>query len=433
MNRIAFTIVILLVFRIGAAVTLPGVTVSSNIADALNSTSALSLMNMLGGGTLDNLSILALGVSPYITSQIIVQLLSQDVLPALSELRKQGQGGRKKIELTTRYLTLMLGAVQGYGILRMIESNGLGTLKDTSFWGYAYLVIIMMAGGMLCMWLGDQITTKGIGNGISMIIFAGIVSRLPTQISGAFSKWITLRQGQPADQVVQGVLQFLIYVLCLVLVVAFITYTEMARRKIPVQSAGRSGNNPKMSTASFLPIKLNSSGVIPVIFASSIMMAPSIIASFISSDAASAEWLGIFNYSVMYEMPGVGNSTWAMPWGLLIYVTLIIVFAFFYSEMQINPQQMAENFQKNGSYIPGIRPGNETERYIRKVLNRVTCLGSVALAAIAALPVILTLTIFQADQSLAFGGTGLIICVGVAVEIKNQISGLIAGKAYDKE
>lgn len=431
LNRIVFTIMILLVFEIGCNVTLPGVTLSDDLNNAMNSTSALSLLNLLGGGGLQQFSIFALGVSPYITSQIIVQLLSMDVLPALSELRKQGDVGRRKIEMTTRYLTLMLGSVQAYGIIRMME-NGYITLNDTSAWSYVYLVILMVAGSMLVMWLGDQITTKGIGNGISMIIFAGVVTQLPNQIGNAFSKWIIMNQGSGANAMIQGVIQFVVYVLCLLAIIGFIVFTENAKRKIPVQSASKSGNISKMSSASFLPIKLNSAGVIPVIFASSILMAPSVIASFISSDAASAEWLNIFSISSMYEMPGIDGSTWSMPWGLLMYITMIILFTFFYAQLQINPEQLAENFQKNGSYIPGIRPGKETERYIKKVLNRISCIGALSLAFIAALPVVLTLSgIFGSDTSLAFGGTGLIIAVGVATELDNQISGLLAGKSYD--
>ena len=432
LSRIVFTIVILLIFQIGANVTLPQITLSESVTSAMTTNSALSLFNLLGGGGLSQFSIFALGVSPYITSQIIVQLLSMDVLPALSELRKQGDVGRRKIEMTTRYLTLLLGSVQAYGIIRMMENGGYITLNDTSTWTYVYLVLIMVAGSMLVMWLGDQITNKGIGNGISMIIFSGVVTQLPTQIGGAFQRWILQNQGSGANAMITGVFQFVIYVLCLLLIIGFIVFIESALIKIPVQSAGISGNISKMSQASFLPIKLNSAGVIPVIFASSILMAPSLIASFISSEAASASWLGIFSYTTMYRMPGLDGSTWGMPWGLLMYITLIVLFTFFYSQLQINPSQLAENFQKNGSYIPGIRPGNETERYIKKVVNRISCIGAISLAFIASLPVILTLSgVFGSDSSLAFGGTGLIIAVGVAIELNNQVNGLLAGKKYD--
>ena len=188
-----------------------------------------------------------------------------------------------------------------------------------------------------------------------------------------------------------------------------------------------------MARASFLPIKINSAGVIPVIFASSILSAPAIIASFISKEAASAEWLSIFNYNKTFSMPWFDGTHWEMNWGLFIYLGLIIAFCFFYAEMQIDPENLADNFQKNGSYIPGIRPGKETERYVRKVLNRVTFLGAISLSLIAALPIILVwANVFDGDNSLALGGTGLIIIVGVALEINAQIDGLLAGKSFDK-
>lgn len=441
MNRVLFTIMILLVFRIGAQIAVPGVSIVGDLSSALSSNNALALMNLMGGGTLQTFSIFALGVSPYITAQIIINLLSTDVLPALTELKRQGQGGRKKIDMATRYLALLLGAVQAYGIIRTMESGTYSSiieftlieeLGNLGWLGYAYLVLVMMAGSMIVMWLGDQISVKGIGNGISMIIFAGIVSSLPNQIVTAFQKWVQQQWGTGRE--LTGIFQFLLYILVFLLIIAFVVFTELAKRKIPVQHSGKSGGQTQsMAKASFLPIKINSAGVIPVIFASSILMAPSVIVAFIDSDMVNAEWLGIFSTSTMYQMPGINGSTWGMPWGLIIYIILILFFTFFYANITINPQQLAENFQKNGSYIPGIRPGNETERYVRKVLNRVTVIGALALIFIAALPVVLTLSgIFGQETSLALGGTGLIITVGVALEINNQIDGLLAGKSFDE-
>ena len=423
MNRILFTIMILLVFRIGAQISVPGVSIVGDLSSALSSNNALALMNLMGGGTLQTFSIFALGVSPYITAQIIINLLSTDVLPALTELKRQGQGGRKKIDMATRYLALLLGAVQAYGIIRTMESGTYSSiieftlieeLGNMGWLGYAYLVLVMMAGSMIVMWLGDQISVKGIGNGISMIIFAGIVSSLPNQITTAFQKWVYGQWGTGRE--LTGIFQFLLYIFVFLLIIAFVVFTELAKRKIPVQHSGKSGGQTQsMAKASFLPIKINSAGVIPVIFASSILMAPSVIVAFIDSNLVNAEWLGIFSTSTMYQMPGVDGTTWGMPWGLIIYIILILFFTFFYANITINPQQLAENFQKNGSYIPGIRPGNETERYVRKVLNRVTVIGALALIFIAALPVVLTLSgIFGQETSLALGGTGLIITVGVA-------------------
>ena len=428
MTRIMFTIMIFLVIRIGAAITVPGVTVGEELGNAMNSASAVALMDMLGGGALESFSIFALGVSPYITAQIIIQLLSKDVLPALTELSKQGQYGRKKTEMATRYLTLMLGAVQAYGIIKTMENGEYVTVNNPGFWTYAYIVTIMLAGAMTVMWLGDQITDKGLGNGISMVIFAGIVRGLPNKIKTAFTTWVgTGEVYKEPPLVIKGWILFLLYILAFVLILAFVVFIELAKRKIPVQHTGKSGGQTAaMSRASFLPIKVNSAGVIPVIFASSIMMTPTVIASFISSDTP--KWLKIFSYTEMYDM-----GSWKMPWGLLIYITLIMLFAFFYATLQIDPEQLAENFRKNGSYIPGVRPGNETERYVKKVVNRVTCIGALALTFIAALPVVLSLSgLFGSNSSLAIGGTGLIIAVGVSLELNDQVNGLLAGKTFDE-
>ena len=433
-SRIFFTIMILFVIRIGAAITVPGVTVSEELSKALETANMISMMDMLGGGALSNFSVFALGVSPYITAGIIIQLLSKDVLPALTELTKQGQYGRKKSEMATRYLTLLLGAVQAYGIIKTMENSSYITINmDLTFWTYAYIVTIILAGAMLTMWLGDQITAKGLGNGISVIIFAGIVRNLPIQITTAYRKWVEMNMGPGTNELVKGAFQFGIYILAFILIIAFVVFIELSKRKIPVQHSGKSGGQGQsMSKASFLPIKLNSSGVIPVIFASSILMAPSVIASFVSTNTDAA-WLKIFSYSEMTQMPGVNDTTWGMPWGLLLYLVLIVVFCFFYANMQISPETLADNFRKNGSYIPGIRPGLETERYVKKVVNRVTVMGAIALAFIAALPVVLTLSgIFGESSSLAIGGTGLIIVAGVAIEINNQIDGLLAGKSFEE-
>lgn len=429
MNRILFTVLILFIFRIGAQITVPGVDPSA-LEDTINQGSALSLMNLLGGGTLQTFSIFALGVSPYITAQIIVQLLSTDVLPALSELRRQGQYGRRKMEYATRYLTLMLGAVQAYGIIKTIQNTSEITFLLNDNWlSYVYIIVVLLAGSMLVMWLGDQISVKGIGNGISMIIFAGIVASLPRQIAGAFTQYISTTAGNPENLVIAGVFKFILYIVIYLVIISFVTFIELSQRKIPVQHSGKGGGQtPSMARASFLPIKINSAGVIPVIFASSILMAPSVIAAFVDSNSTNAPWLKIFSTSEMYDMGG-----WSMPWGLIIYLVLTVAFTFFYANLQIDPAKLAENFQKNGSYIPGVKPGIETERYIRRVLNRVTVLGAAALAVIAALPSIFTLSgVFGSNSSLVLGGTGLIIVVGVALELNNQIDGLLAGKSFDE-
>lgn len=426
MNRILFTLAIFLIFRIGSALTVPGVEISK---DAFDTNNVFGMLNLMGGGALQSFSLFALGVSPYITAQIIVQLLQMDVLPVLTELGKEGESGRKKIDMATRYLTLLLGAVQAYGVTVTMMNSDYITLTDTTILGYLKIIVYLVAGSMLLMWLGDQITTKGIGNGISMIIFAGIVSALPNQIYGAFANYLSqnILTGNPS-LILEGVIKLLLYLLSFFLIVVFVTYTEKSVRKLPVShsATGQSGNENAQS--SFLPIKINSSGVIPVIFASSIMMAPSIIVSFVSGGNTVPNWaqtmINVFNYQSMVDM-----GTWSFPWGLIIYLFLIIVFTFFYSNLQINPERLAKDFHDNGTYITGLRPGNETEKYIRKVLNRVTLLGALALMLIAALPIVLSLT-GLVPQSLALGGTGLIIVVGVAIEVFNQINGLLAAQDY---
>lgn len=426
MNRILFTLAIFLIFRIGSALTVPGVEISK---DAFDTNNVFGMLNLMGGGALQSFSLFALGVSPYITAQIIVQLLQMDVLPVLTELGKEGESGRKKIDMATRYLTLLLGAVQAYGVTVTMMNSDYITLTDTTILGYLKIIVYLVAGSMLLMWLGDQITTKGIGNGISMIIFAGIVSALPNQIYGAFANYLSqnLLTGNPS-LILEGVIKLLLYLLSFFLIVVFVTYTEKSVRKLSVShsATGQSGNENAQS--SFLPIKINSSGVIPVIFASSIMMAPSIIVSFVSGGNTVPNWaqtmINVFNYQSMVDM-----GTWSFPWGLIIYLFLIIVFTFFYSNLQINPERLAKDFHDNGTYITGLRPGNETEKYIRKVLNRVTLLGALALMLIAALPIVLSLT-GLVPQSLALGGTGLIIVVGVAIEVFNQINGLLAAQDY---
>lgn len=429
-DRILFTLGIVLIFRIGASISVPGVTISN---EAMDTNNVLALMNLMGGGALQNFSLFALGVSPYITSSIIIQLLSMDVLPVFTELSKQGQTGRKKIEMATRYLTLVLGAVQAYGITVTMQNSESITLNDTSIWGYIKICIFLIAGSMLVMWMADQITTKGIGNGVSMIIFIGIIASLPNQIYSALSYFFgsELQTGDGA-LIIRGAIKVLIYIIAYLVIVLFVAFVEKSIRKIPVQHSNKGGAlNAKVNNTSFLPIKINSAGVIPVIFASSLMMAPAVIVGFCVSEtnATIDNILKVFTNSALTEMPWFNDQVWYMPWGLIIYIVLTFAFSFFYSNLTINPERLAEDFQKSGSYIPGIRPGNETERYIQKVLNRVTFIGATALTLIAALPVVLTLC-NVVPQSLALGGTGMIIVVGVALETMSQIDGLLASNEH---
>jgi len=428
MNRLLFTLAVFLVFRIGSAITVPGVTVSEDIWS--DTTSSFSILNMMGGGALQNFSVLALGVSPYITSQIIIQLLSMDVLPALTQMTKEGETGRKKMDMVTRILSVVLAAIQAYGIIvSLVNSKGI-TLTDDSAWGYTKIIIFMVAGTLILDWLGDQITDKGVGNGISMMIFAGIISSLPNQIITAFENFLgsNVQSGDPT-LILQGSVQIGIYLLAFLLIIVFVTFIEKSVRKLPISHSNQSQTqDASTQQSSFLPIKVNVSSVMPVIFASSIMVAPSIIISLFTSGNPPA-WCqtieDIFNYQKMTQM----TEDFAFPWGPIIYALMIIAFAYFYSQLQINPEKIAENFQQSGTYITGIKPGTETERYISRTVSRITFIGALALTLIALTPVILSLT-GAVPSSLSLGGTGLIIVVGVALEFNNQINGILAGNGY---
>jgi preprotein translocase subunit SecY len=428
LNRILFTLAIFLVFRIGSAITVPGVKVEQDIWK--DTTSSLSLLNMMGGGALQNFSLLALGVSPYITAQIIVQLLSMDVLPSLTQMTKEGETGRKKLDVVTRMLSVVLAAVQAYGIIvALINSKGI-SLVDATPWGYTKVIIYMVAGTLMLNWMGDQITDKGIGNGISMLIFAGIISSLPSQISNAFTNFLGEKvQTGDATLILEGSVQIAVYLLSFVVIVIFVTFIEKSYRKLPV-SHSNTGTGADNSTqqSSFLPIKVNASSVMPVIFASSIMIAPSILISLFSNGNPpgwATKMEDVFNYQKMTAM----TDTFSFPWGTIIYAVLIIAFSYFYAQLEINPERIAENFQTSGTYITGIKPGYETEKYLTRTLNRITFLGAMALVIIALIPVILSLS-GAVPTSLALGGTGLIIVVGVALEVSNQIAGILAGHGY---
>lgn len=417
-NRILFTLVILFVFKIGSSITIPRVDTSA--IDYGSTGGIFELLNMFGGGALSSFSIFALGVSPYITASIVVNLLSKGVLPKLEELNKQGEQGRKKIDNVTRVLTLLLAAVQAYGIILTMQNNyGLKSISGAAFtWtDYIYLIIVIVAGTFLLMWMADQITAKGIGNGLSMIIFAGIIMQLPYQIEKAYASFVVT--SGTGNAIFNGIINFAIYCLCYIVLIVFVVFTENSIRKIPMQYAGTSAK-ARTKDVSYLPIKVNSAGVIPVIFSSSILTAPPIIMSFLGYN--SSHWL----YK-LFSIGALAND--GVPWGTIFYVILIFVFAYFYTMLQMDPEQMAENFQKSGAYIPGVRPGKETERYLKKIIYRVTLIGAIFLVFLAGVPMFLTM-VLGLSSSIAFGGTGLIIVVGVATEISSQVDGLLAGKEY---
>lgn len=412
-QKIIFTLGILFVYRLGAAITIPSVNTGAlSSSDATNG--IFGIMNLLGGGTLERFSLFSLGVSPYITSSIIIELLSMDVIPALSQWRKEGNTGKKKKDRVTRYVTLFLAALQG-GVLTYAFDNGYNILSDSSIWTYIYVVLVMMAGSMLAVWLGDQITNKGIGNGVSLLIFTGIVSNLPTSFITTFNNLVDT-SGKAADMWL-GIAWYALFVVVYLSIVVFVVFNEGAVRKIPIIYATSSNTTMRTKDQTHMPIKINSSGVIPVIFASSVLAAPRTIVSFMETSDVT-KWINtIFNYQE--------------PVGFILYILMIIGFTFFYSNLQIDADKISDDLKKNGGSIPGVRTGTDTKNYIKKVLNRITVVGSLSLCIIAAIPIITPVIWSQtANASLSLGGTGLIIITGVALETVKQIKTHITIKEY---
>ena len=416
-RKIIYTLGMLFVFRIGSAITIPAIN-SEALTSGLSSTGILAIMNMLGGGSLERFSLFSLGVSPYITSSIIIELLSMDVVPTLTQWRDEGEVGRKKKDKVTRYITVVLAAIQGFSLTYAFDKS-YGILKDSTPFAYFYVVIVMIAGAMFAMWMGDQITNKGIGNGISLLIFTGIVSNLPSSFISAFNALIVTDQG--TQKLALGILNYVLFILLYLLIVIFVVYNEGANRKIPIVYATNS--NPMMRTkdSTHMPIKINTSGVIPVIFAASMLATPLTIAQLVNNSTVSSviEKICTYNNPVKY------------PIGFIIYLVLIIAFSFFYANLQIDAEKISEDLKKSGGAIPGVRSGIETQNYIKKVLNRVTVVGSIFLLIVAIIPIMIPVIWTSiANSAVSLYGTGLIIVTGVALETVDQMKTYITRKEY---
>lgn len=412
-RRIIFTLGMLFVFRLGAAITIPSINADAITASAANS-GILGIMNMLGGGMLEKFSIFSLGISPYITSSIIIELLSMDVIPVLAQWQKEGNTGKKKKDRVTRYVTLVLAAIQG-GSLTYAFDNMYGILGSSSLWNYAYVVLVMIAGSMLAMWMGDQITQKGVGNGTSLLIFTGIVASLPTNFITTFNNLVSFDKG--TQTMILGILWYALFVIVYLAIVIFVVFNEGAVRKIPIMYATNSNPTMRTKDTTHMPIKINSSGVLPVIFAASVLAAPRTIISFMDSNNITRTIDTILNYQE--------------PFGFCLYLLMIVLFAFFYSNLQIDAHKISNDLKKNGGSIPGVRTGLDTEKFISTVLNRVTVVGSIFLVIVAAIPIITPVIWSQtSNAALTLGGTGLIIITGVALETTRQIETLITRKEY---
>ncbi len=411
-SRILFTLSILIVFRLGTKITVPGVNAAA-LQDLSSNSSLFSLLNTFGGGALDSYSIFALGVSPYITASIVVQLLQMDIIPKLAEWAKQGEVGRRKLNQVTRYLTVGLAFVQAIGISYGFNAlTGSGLVLNPGTDTYLMIAVMLTAGTMLVMWLGEQITVKGFGNGISMIIFSGIIARVPSDLSGFYNSQIR----NAGDEMAQAILFSVLIAIAFVAIVVTVVYVENAKRKIPVQYSKRSAGSGQDT---HLPLKVNSAGVIPVIFASSFIMTPQTILGFFSASNADAQWFIILNKVFNLQE----------PIGAVIYTVLIVVFTYFYAFIQVNPEKVAENLQKQGGYIPSVRPGKPTQDFISTTLSQLSTVGAVYLGVIAILP-ILASNIWNLPQSVSLGGTSLLIVVGVALELMRQLEGQMSKKSY---
>jgi len=407
-RRLLFTAALLAVYRIGVHVPTPGIDGNAlkSFFDA-NQQTIFGVVNMFSGGALAKLSVFALGIMPYISASIILQLLTV-VVPHLEQLKKEGEQGQKKITQYTRYGTVILSVIQGFMIAVGLESMHSGGMAVVFIpgWGFRMMTVITLtAGTSFIMWLGEQITERGIGNGISLIIFAAIVARMPAAIGNTVRKLFLSEI---------GAFTFIIILVVMIAVIAFIIFIEQGQRRIPVQYAKRVvGRRMYGGQSTHLPLKINSSGVIPPIFASSILMFPATIAQF-----AQVGWLQSF--SQLMRPGGV--------WYNVIFVGFIVFFCYFYTAVTFNPEDVADNMKKNGGYIPGIRPGKRTADYIDRVLTRITLGGAVYVSAVCVLPTIL---IRKFGVPFYFGGTALLIVVGVAIDTMAQMESHMLTRHYE--
>lgn len=411
-RKVVFTLGILFVFRLGAGIVIPYIDTSA-ITSAATSSGIFGIMNMLGGGTLEKFSLFSLGVSPYITSSIIIELLSMDVIPTLAQWNKEGNTGKKKKDKVTRVLTLALAIIQG-GSLTYAFDKGYSILASSSIWTYVYVVIVMAAGSMFTMWLGDQITIKGVGNGTSLLIFTGIVANLPNSFISSFKSMVTFGS---AYKTATSLAWYILFVIVYLAIVVFVVFEEGAIRKIPIIYATNTQTVMHTKESTNLPIKINSSSVIPVIFAASVLAALRTIISFMKSTSTTQMIDNILNYQ--------------KPIGFVLYIVMIILFTFFYSNLQIDAKKISEDLKKSGGAIPGVRTGDDTKKYIGTVLNRVTVVGSLFLAIIASIPIIAPeIWKMTSNNALSLGGTGLIIVTGVALETVRAIKSMLTRREY---
>jgi preprotein translocase subunit SecY len=399
-KRIYLTLLCLGIFCLGTTITIPWASV---VYDNLG---FLEIFNLMSGGGLKNFSIFGLGVSPYITASIITQLLQMDIIPYFKELKDQGYVGRQKMNKITRYLGIFIGFVQSYALtIFYMQGADVMTMLKTA--------LVMTAGTAFCLWMGDQITNKGIGNGQSMLIMAGIIQSLPGIFTAAYSSFIT--SGNFATTV--GILLFALFALVYVVIIVGIVWIQLAERRIPIQYANRT-TSAYGGQQSFLPIKINSAGVVPVIFASILTTIPATIVALTKNQAA----IDFVNKYIVY-------TSWT---GFVLYLLLILFFGYFYTFMMMPPEEMSKNLNERGGYIPGIRPGEDTSNYIADSLGKLTFVGSLFLMVLAAIPVLVS-KIASLSSAVTIGGTGMLIVVGVAIETYKQLESSLVSRSYSEK
>ncbi|GKW47616.1 MULTISPECIES: preprotein translocase subunit SecY [unclassified Planococcus (in: firmicutes)] len=411
-NKIIFTLLMLIIFRIGTFIPVPNV--DADVLQATDQAGLIGFLNTFGGGALANFSILAMGIMPYITASIIVQLLQMDVVPKFAEWAKQGEVGRRKLAQFTRYFTIVLAFIQAIGMsYGFNQIYGGSLIQDDSIMTYVVIAIVLTGGTAFLLWLGEQITAKGVGNGISIIIFAGIVAAIPGAINQLYAQQI---EGA-GDQLPINIAIMALLALAVVAVTVLVIYVQQALRKIPIQYAKRVAGRGQTTSAqqTHLPLKVNAAGVIPVIFAVAFIITPQTIASFFGANAFTDAIQNTFDYT--------------RPVGMIIYVALIVAFTYFYAFIQVNPENVSDNLKKQGAYIPGIRPGKNTQDYLTSVLYRLTFVGAIFLALIAVMPIFF-INLAGLPQSAQIGGTSLLIVVGVALETMKQLESQLVKRHY---
>ena len=399
-KRILYTFLILGIYALGTGITI--VWAAPWLESLYGNLGYMGIFNLMSGGGFDRFSIFGLGVSPYISASIVTQLLQMDIIPYFKELKEQGYVGRQKINRITRYLGIILAFVQAYMLTVFL-------LKVSDVSMILKITLVMTAGTSFLLWLGDRITEKGIGNGQSLLIMASIVLSLPAVFTGSYDAFIASGN----HELWIGIIFYVAYILTYFLVIIGIIWLTLAERKIPIQYANKTVS-AYGARQSYLPLKINYAGVMPVIFASMLLTIPNIVVNIIGNQGA----IDFVNNYIMYTSPT----------GFVLYIALIIFFSYFYTFMAMNPEEMSKDLNKSGAYIPGVRPGKETTEYISKVVGRITFVGSIFIAVIAALPIVVS-KLTGLSQSIAIGGTGLLIVVGVAIETYKQIeSGLVSRK-----